>query len=103
MRYAIQVVGARRMIKLKPDAEITTKGNVLLSYITAPFRHKLADNWPTSHSNSWECFQMARTFLDFGYAMDIIDWTDDRFLPKKDYDVFIDIHSNMERLRTISA
>ena len=88
----------RKVINLKPNRLVATKGNVLISYITAPFRQKLEDNWPTSHSNYWECFQMARTFLDFGYAVDIIDWTDNIFLPKKDYDVFIDIHSNMERI-----
>ena len=88
----------RRVINVKPNQGMPTKGTVLLSYITAPFRRIPDDKWPTSHSNYWECFQMARTFLDFGYAVDIIDWTDDRFLPKKGYEVFIDIHSNMERL-----
>lgn len=94
----LQVFGEKRIIQLKPDNKAPVKGNVLISYITAPFRQKVEDGWPTSHSNYWECFQMARTYLDFGYAVDIIDWTDKGFLPKKNYDVFIDIHSNMERL-----
>ena len=88
----------RRVINLKPSRVATTQGNVLISYITAPFRLKPDDNWPTSHSNYWECSQMARTFLDSGYAVDIIDWTDNRFFPQKKYEIFIDIHSNMERL-----
>jgi len=94
----MRAIMEKRMINLKPAREITTKGNVLLSYITAPFRLRPGGNWPTSHSNYWECFQMARTFLGFGYAVDVIDWTNNKFLPKENYDVFIDIHSNMERL-----
>lgn len=98
LRYAARLIKERRVINLLPAREITKKGNVLISYIIAPFSLKSDEAWPTSHSNYWECFQMAKTFLDFGYAVDVTHWTDNRFIPKKDYDVFIDIHSNMERL-----
>ena len=72
--------------------------NVLLSYITHPFRIKLNDPIFYSHTNQWECKQIANTWVKYGYTVDIIDWDNAIFLPKKDYSVFIDIHSNMERI-----
>lgn len=72
--------------------------NVLLSYITHPFRIRLDNPSFNSHSNQWECKQIANTWIKYGYNVDIIDWDNSTFLPKKDYSVFIDIHSNMERI-----
>lgn len=74
-----------------------SKGNVLLSYRTSPF---LADGETEmrQHTAAWECTQIARTFLDRRYDVDIIYWLDNVFLPKKDYSFFIDVHSNMERI-----
>lgn len=71
---------------------------VLLSYITRPF-----DICPNHyvfyrHSNQWECMQIAKTWLNHGYDVEVIDWDNNTFVPQKDYSVFIDIHSNMERL-----
>ena len=75
-----------------------SKGNVLISYITAPFLLEKGSAMPTFHSNYWECFQMAQTFLDAGYNVDVIDYDNAEFIPVKDYSVFIDIHFNMKRL-----
>ena len=75
--------------------------NVLLSYITHPFQIKPDDQSFYSHTNTWECLQIAKTWLNYGYNVDIIDWDNSTFLPKKDYSVFIDIHSNMERIAPI--
>lgn len=71
---------------------------VLLSYITNPFR--MSPNNPrfNHHSNKWECREMANIWLNHGYNVDVIDWNNTRFIPKRDYSIFIDIHSNMERL-----
>lgn len=74
------------------------KGSVLLSYKLTPFRNK---DLSTNHTNEWECHQIAQTYLDLGYDVDVIDWQNDRFLPRKEYAFFIDIHSNMERLAPI--
>jgi glycosyltransferase involved in cell wall biosynthesis len=71
---------------------------VLISYLTRPFNLKADDPPFYSHSNQWECKQIADTWIKYGYNVDIIDWNNSTFLPKKDYSVFIDIHSNMERL-----
>ena len=75
-----------------------SRGDVLLSYITQPFSLKEDDSTFYSHTNQWECKQIANTWVKYGYTVDIIDWDNAIFLPIKDYSVFIDIHSNMERI-----
>jgi len=37
-------------------------------------------------------------FLNLGYAVDVIEWSDSNFLPRKRYAYFLDIGKNMERL-----
>lgn len=75
-----------------------TRGTVLLSYLTLPWRVPDTDPRWYSHSNLWECKEMAETWLRAGYDVDVIDWDNYWFVPDKPYSVFIDIHSNMERI-----
>ena len=46
--------------------------NVLISYITHPFT--CGSN--LSHTNIKECYQIAKTFHDFGYNVDVVDFSD---------------------------
>jgi glycosyltransferase involved in cell wall biosynthesis len=41
---------------------------------------------------------MAQIFLQMGYEVDIIRYTNDTFLPTKEYRLFIDVSKNMERI-----
>ena len=84
-----------RTISLPPSHQAA--GRVLLSYITAPFSSDFKDG-SANHSNLWECSEIARIFQGMGYAVDVIDWDDSDFVPKRGYDILIDIHGNMERL-----
>ena len=86
----------KELIALTPEKK--SRGEVLLSYLTNPFRFHVNQSYLYSHTNQWECAQIAKAWLDNGYSVDIIDWNNNHFVPKKDYSVFIDIHSNMERL-----
>lgn len=86
----------QNIITLSPHKH--SRGDVLLSYITHPFSLKSDDSTFYSHANQWECMQIADTWIQYGYNVDIIDWDNSTFFPKKDYSVFIDIHSNMERI-----
>lgn len=91
----------RKEITLTPDKELfgKIKGWILISYIINPFIHKKRQqSLPISHTNWWECTQIAKTFLDLGYGVDVINWDNKEFTPKKKYIAFIDIHSNIERL-----
>lgn len=85
----------KKTIHLHPHGK--SRGNVLLSYITYPF---LVDKKKdmTGHTNYFEARAMADEFLSRGYAVDVIDTTNASFIPKKNYDFFIDTHDNMERL-----
>jgi len=74
------------------------KGNVLLSYAINPFLLKNSESFDNSHICDWECFQIAKIFLDLGYTVDVINYHDEKFIPKKDYSFFIDVLSNMERI-----
>lgn len=86
----------RRCAHLK--AAGPSRGAVLISYIYDPFRDRnLSDN--LAHTNVWEVQEMARTFLEDGYDVDVIDYHNWRFKPaRRDYDFFIDSRFNMERL-----
>ncbi len=70
-------------------------GQVLLSYRADPF---LDPTVKEKHISAWQCLEMAQAFLDRGYNVDVIDYQNDRFMPEKDYNIFIDVHSNLERI-----
>ncbi|MBD3243641.1 MAG: hypothetical protein GF331_23830, partial [Chitinivibrionales bacterium] len=59
----------RRMVSLKAGG--VSRGNVLLSYLIDPFLGT-ASHIPQCHPIHWESMQIARTYLDAGYAVDII-------------------------------
>jgi len=86
----------RRFISLKPKKPI--RGGVLLSYINKPFFLKPSDPVPDDHSNYWESLQIARTFLDLGYRVDVIDENNNQFLPSKHYSFFISNRINFDRI-----
>jgi glycosyltransferase involved in cell wall biosynthesis len=50
------------------------------------------------HSSDWECRQIAHAFLTLGYDVDVIHWQDTSFIPRKNYALFVDTHSNLERI-----
>lgn len=90
----IRLTLSRGVVHVSPKGPV--RGNVLLSYITLPF--VISDNFLDAHTNRWECLEIARLFLEQGYSVDVIDWTNTTFIPKKDYHFVIDIHHNLERL-----
>ena len=53
---------------------------------------------PNDHTWYWEVLQIAQTFLDLGYSVDVIQFHNDKFVPQKDYAFFIDIRHRMEAL-----
>lgn len=85
-----------RVISLKPDCPC--RGNVLISHVLEPFCLQPGQPISNTHTHYWECMQMAKTFLDLGYCVDVISLFNDVFVPKKDYSIFIDVRWNLERL-----
>jgi glycosyltransferase involved in cell wall biosynthesis len=85
-----------QVVCLRPQGK--TRGNVLFSYRIEGFLLPSNDPLLATHLNYWRSVQMAQTFADMGYAVDVIDFRNERFQPEKQYDVFIDVRHNMERL-----
>ncbi len=83
------------MISLQPNKPAV--GNVLISYVVDPFTLKPGESLPTSHTQHWECLQMAKTYLDLGYNVDVIWFYNDVFIPKKHYTFFIETRWNLQR------
>jgi len=74
------------------------KGIVLLSYITSPFTQTPHETHTDPHASYWECSEIVRLLTKRGYAVDIIDWKNDTFVPKKKYSMCIDTQKNLGRL-----
>ncbi len=83
-------------IALKPVSK--PKGHALLSYVTHPFTITKFELDKTPHTNPFECLIIANVLLERGYAVDVIDWTNSHFVPKKQYSIVIDVNQNLERL-----
>jgi hypothetical protein len=86
----------KAIVTLYPTSK--SRGNVLLSYILRPMRMSDREIDTSTHSNVWSCREIALTWNDLGYTVDVIDFDNIDFVPLKRYDFFIDIHSNIERL-----
>jgi glycosyltransferase involved in cell wall biosynthesis len=71
---------------------------ILLSYLAEPFLLKPGTKLSTFHSNYWECAEIANTFLEKGYRVDVINWDNERFAPRYHYDICVDVHNNLRNL-----
>jgi glycosyltransferase involved in cell wall biosynthesis len=96
LKYSLEEMRKFSFISLKPERR--PQGDVLLSYADEPFYLKPGQPASNSHTYHWESLQIATTFLDLGYGVDVINWTNDRFIPRKDYSFFIDCRKNLERI-----
>lgn len=85
-----------RTVSREPERK--SQGNVLLSYHIKPFLLKPDESIPNSHTSQWRCLQMARTFLDLGYSVDVIDSHNHIFQPKKPYALFVGHRINFDRI-----
>jgi len=86
-----------KVVSLKPN-NVSSKGNVLLSYVIEPFLLKAGEPISNAHTHDWESVQIAKTFLDIGYSVDVIDYRNGDFIPKKEYAIFIAARTNLERI-----
>lgn len=79
-------------------AQNKKKGDVLISYITAPFTLFPWERKTDPHSNYWECREITRLFSVRGYSVDCINAGEHKFIPHKNYVACIDIQQDLERL-----
>lgn len=83
-------------VSLKPKN--VCQGNVLLSLWIEPFLLKDGEPISTTHTHNWESLQIAKTFLDLGYRVDVVDYRNKTFIPKKKYSFFVSFRTNFERI-----
>ena len=86
------------MVSLHASGE--KKGTLLLSFITGPFTLTPKEFYTDPHSNYWVAIEVARLFIERGYDVDVINWNDACFVPKKKYEVCIDMQYSLKRLST---
>ncbi len=96
VKIRISYIKNLKVVSLKPNQP--SKGNVLFSYRIEPFLLKSGQPMPHDHTWYWEVWQIAQTFLDLGYSVDVIQFYNDEFVPEKDYAFFIDVRHRMEAL-----
>jgi hypothetical protein len=103
---ALRALRNRIRWKWQPVRRVTTlpktrrhlEGRALLSYIQESV---LADENASildGHSNRWESREIGRILTNLGFCTDVIDYYDSGFRPEREYDVLVDIHSNLQRL-----
>jgi len=86
----------KRFISLRPKR--TCRGNVLLCYENKGFFLKPGERMPSEHTNRWESVQIAQSFLDLAYQVDVISENNDWFVPTKDYSFFVGNRINFDRI-----
>jgi glycosyltransferase involved in cell wall biosynthesis len=86
----------RQLVTLPPEGK--KHGNALVSYIIDGFLVPHGTPLPVTHTNIWASLQIARTFCQLGFEVDVISHRNLSFAPKKNYDVFLDVRRNLERL-----
>ncbi|HRJ72965.1 MAG TPA: glycosyltransferase [Terrimicrobiaceae bacterium] len=83
------------VITLKPEG--TPRGVVSFSYITWPFVEGINAPRAMGHTNPFECVNMAESYREIGYEVQVVDYTNRDYVPPPECRVAIDIHSNLER------
>ncbi len=92
-KFSKKLFGVVHLYTKKPK-----KGSLLLSFITGPFTLAPNQRFTDPHTNYWTCEEIARLFLERGYDIDVIEWNNNTFIPKKKYAICIDLNQNLERL-----
>lgn len=90
-----QEVTNRAVVSLAPEKP--PRGSVLLSHQIRGFLLPPGQPIPMEHHNYWVALQMAKTFLDLGFSVDVIDYRNTNFWPQRDYAFCVDPRRNFER------
>ncbi|MDP3091191.1 MAG: glycosyltransferase [Nitrospira sp.] len=89
----------RALVSLEPKGP--PKGYVLLSHVVKAFLLPPGQPIPRDHHHYWVALQMAQTFLDLGYGVDVINFHNKTFWPRRDYALMVDTRWNLERLAPV--
>ena len=90
-------IGARSATATVP-ARGDERGRVLLSYVLDPFLVDGPDQISHDHTHHWESWQIAQTFAQHGYTVDVVHYDDRRFVPERPYAALVSSRIELERL-----
>ena len=91
----LYAVRSRRALTLEPRGR--SQGTVLLSYLLEPFLSD--DPLPTTHTNFWESQQVAQTFVELGFTVDVISFQNHAHVTRRrGYDFLVSLRTNLEKL-----
>jgi glycosyltransferase involved in cell wall biosynthesis len=86
---------SRRSVTLEPRGQ--PQGTVLFSYLLETFLSD--DPLPMSHTNFWESHQIAQTFVELGFTVEVISFQNHAYLTRRrGYDFLVSLRTNLEKL-----
>lgn len=88
--------GTTRCVSLRTNK--TEQGTVLLAYILEPFRNKERNPICVNHTHYIESLLIAKSYLGLGYNVDVIDYGNAHFYPRKEYAIFVSARTNLEKI-----
>ena len=88
---------AAAMPRASLSANGERRGRVLISYIPDDILKDESDVSP-DHTHFWECRQMALTYADAGFDVDVVKFDDTTVRPDKPYDILVSARTDLERL-----
>lgn len=83
-------------VSLRADGIPT--GTVLIAYILEPFRRRPDEPVSTRHTHHRESILMVETWLNQGFCVDVIDYRNQEFIPRKHYDFFVSARTHLEKI-----
>lgn len=86
---------SRKSVSLKSTHG--SRGTVLLAYILDPFLTRGGDP-SVKHTNYYESTLMARSYLELGFDVDVIHYTNRNFVPRKDYALYVNARDNFAHI-----
>ena len=87
--------GNNRTVRLEPAG--ACRGAVLLGNMIDAFPLRQDAPVPHGHTNLWETRQMAETFRELDFAVDVIHWSRSAPPPPGPYAAYTDLRRNFER------
>jgi glycosyltransferase involved in cell wall biosynthesis len=79
-------------------AEGKARGRVLLAYILEPFQLGKGKTPSNAHTHHVESLLMAQVFRELGYHVDVIDFRNRSFQPKRDYAFFVSARVHLDAI-----
>lgn len=101
LRLGIEVTRARRVptprfVEL-PAPSQPARGTVLIAFVVEPFQLDPGAELPSGHTHFVEARLLAELFQNLGFAVDVIDYRDTSFVPRKSYDILVSSRVCLER------